>query len=125
MIELKPEAEEIARRLDAERSAGHTRGPLHGIPILLKANIDTGDRMQTTAGSLALLGTPPAQDSTVAENLRRAGAECGSSSGSGAAASASFAAADPPLGHRVTGRAAKLARTAARPPYLRGRSETI
>jgi amidase len=74
VIELNPEAEAIARRLDAERSAGHTRGPLHGIPILLKANIDTGDRMQTTAGSLALVGTPPGQDSTVAENLRRAGA---------------------------------------------------
>jgi amidase len=74
VIELNPEAEAIARRLDAERSAGHARGPLHGIPILLKANIDTGDRMQTTAGSLALVGTPPAQDSTVAANLRRAGA---------------------------------------------------
>jgi amidase len=53
---------------------GHVRGPLHGIPIPLKANIDTGDGMQTTAGSLALVGTPPAQDSTVAANLRRAGA---------------------------------------------------
>jgi amidase len=74
VIELNPEAEAIARQLDAERRAGHVRGPLHGIPILLKANIDTGDRMQTTAGSLALVGTPPAQDSTVAANLRRAGA---------------------------------------------------
>ena len=74
VIELNPEAEAIARQLDAERRAGHVRGPLHGIPILLKANIDTGDRMQTTAGSLALVGKPPAQDSTVAANLRRAGA---------------------------------------------------
>jgi amidase len=131
VIELNPDAESIARRLDAERRAGHVRGPLHGIPILLKANIDTGDLMQTTAGSLALVGRPPAQDSTVAANLRNAGAvilgktnlsewanfrgfastsgwsgvggltnnpyvldrnACGSSSGSGAAASASFAA---------------------------------
>jgi amidase len=74
VIELNPEARRIAARLDAERSAGQVRGPLHGIPVLLKANIDTGDRMQTSAGSLALVGTPPARDATVAANLRAAGA---------------------------------------------------
>ncbi len=132
VLELNPDAEAIAKNLDAERRAGRVRGPLHGIPILLKGNIDTADRMQTNAGSLALVGTPPSRDSTVADNLRRAGAiilgktnlsewanfrgfnstsgwsgvggltnnpyvldrnACGSSSGSGAAASASFCAA--------------------------------
>ena len=132
VIEVNPEAERIARRLDAERRAGHVRGPLHGIPILLKDNIDTGDRMQTGAGSLALVGSPALQDSTVADRLRRAGAvilgktnmsewanfrsfhsasgwsgragqcrnpyyldrnPCGSSSGSGIAASANLCAA--------------------------------
>jgi amidase len=132
ILELNPDAEAIAKQLDKERKAGHVRGPLHGIPILLKANIDTGDRMQTSAGSLALVGTPASQDSTVAANLRSAGAvilgktnlsewanfrgfnstsgwsgagglthnpyvldrnACGSSSGSGAAASASLVAA--------------------------------
>jgi len=132
ILELNPDARRIARRLDAERRAGHVRGPLHGIPILLKANIDTADRMQTTAGSLGLIGDPPSRDATVAANLRAAGAvllgktnlsewanfrgfysssgwsgaggqtnnpyvldrnPCGSSSGSGAAASANFCAA--------------------------------
>ncbi len=74
ILELNPDAEAIAKQLDAERNAGHVRGPLHGIPILLKGNIDTGDRMQTTAGSLALVGTPPSKDSSVAANLRAAGA---------------------------------------------------
>jgi amidase len=74
VIEINPDAETIARQLDAERRAGRVRGPLHGIPILLKDNIDTGDRMQTTAGSLALVGAPAMQDSTVAALLRRAGA---------------------------------------------------
>ena len=74
ILELNPDAEAIAKQLDAERNAGHMRGPLHGIPILLKGNIDTGDRMQTTAGSLALVGTPPLKDSSVAANLRAAGA---------------------------------------------------
>ena len=130
LIELNPDAIAIARRADALRRQGKVLGPLHGIPVLLKANIDTGDRMQTTAGSLALQGTPAAQDSTVAANLRAGGAvilgktnlsewanfrsffsvsgwsavggqthnpygldrnPCGSSSGSGAAASANFA----------------------------------
>jgi amidase len=132
VIETNPEALEIADRLDAERREGRVRGPLHGIPILLKDNIDTGDRMMTTAGSYALDGMPAPRDSFVAERLRAAGAvllgktnlsewanfrsthassgwsgrggqcrnpyaldrsPCGSSSGSGAAVAASFAAA--------------------------------
>ena len=131
VIELNPDALAIASALDGERQAGHARGPLHGIPVLLKDNVDTHDRMQTAAGSLALVGTPALQDSTVAARLRAAGAvilgkttlsewanfrsffsssgwsgrggqcnnpyaidrnPCGSSSGSGAAASANFAA---------------------------------
>jgi amidase len=74
MLEVNPEAEEIAKTLDAERKAGHVRGPLHGIPVTLKGNIDTHDKMQTTAGSLALVGTPALQDATVAAKLRQAGA---------------------------------------------------
>jgi amidase len=130
VIELNPDALALARHADAMRRAGQVLGPLHGIPVLLKANIDTGDRMQTTAGSFALQGTPAQRDSTVAANLRAAGAvilgktnlsewanfrsfesisgwsgiggqthnpygidrnPCGSSAGSGAAASANFA----------------------------------
>lgn len=60
IIELNPEAEAIARALDRERRAGHVRGPLHGIPVVLKDNIGTADRMMTTAGSLALVGSAPA-----------------------------------------------------------------
>ena len=56
VIEVNPDALAIADQLDAERKAGHVRGPLHGIPVLIKDNIDTADRMQTTAGSLALVG---------------------------------------------------------------------
>jgi amidase len=74
IVEVNPDAEEIARGLDAERADGHVRGPLHGIPVTLKANIDTHDRMQTTAGSLALVGAPPLRDATVAKRLRDAGA---------------------------------------------------
>ena len=74
LIELNPDALAIARRADALRRQGKVLGPLHGIPVLLKANIDTGDKMQTTAGSLALQGTPALQDSTVAANLRAGGA---------------------------------------------------
>src|SRR5438445_2411780 len=131
VLEVNPDALAIAQQLDAERQAGQVRGPLHGVPVLLKDNVDTHDRMQSAAGSLALVGTPALQDSTVAARLRAAGAvilgkttlsewanfrsffsssgwsgrggqcnnpyaidrnPCGSSSGSGAAASANFAA---------------------------------
>ncbi|MCE5232462.1 MAG: amidase [Mizugakiibacter sp.] len=74
VIELNPDADAIAARLDAERRHGRLRGPLHGIPVLLKDNIDTGDRMQTTAGSLALVGAPAPRDAGVAARLRAAGA---------------------------------------------------
>jgi len=74
IIELNPEATDIAESLDRERKEKGARGPLHGIPILIKDNIDTADRMMTTAGSLALLGSIPAQDSFVAKKLREAGA---------------------------------------------------
>jgi amidase len=132
VLETNPDALTIAGALDAERKAGKVRGPLHGIPILLKDNISTSDRMTTTAGSLALEGCIPASDSFVAKRLREAGAillgktnlsewanfrsthsssgwsgrggQClnpyaldrnasGSSSGSGAATAASYAAA--------------------------------
>src|SRR5437762_3488418 len=120
----------MAQHADRLRHRGRLLGPLHGIPVLLKDNIDTGDRMQTSAGSFALVGQPAVQDSTIAENLRAGGAvilgktnlsewanfrsfestsgwsgrggqtnnpyaldrnPCGSSAGSGAAASANFA----------------------------------
>jgi amidase len=74
VLEVNPDADEIARSLDRERRDGRVRGPLHGIPILLKGNIDTADRMATTAGSLALVGRAPALDATVAAKLREAGA---------------------------------------------------
>jgi amidase len=133
VIEINPDAIELAEKADAMRRGGATTAkyPLLGIPLLLKDNIDTGDRMQTTAGSFALAGLPAVQDSTVAAKLRAAGAvilgktnlsewanfrtthstsgwsgrgglthnpysldrnACGSSAGSGAAASANFAA---------------------------------
>src|ERR1700704_248160 len=133
VIELNPDAIELAEKADAMRRGGGTaaQDPLLRLPLLLKDNIDTGDRMQTTAGSFALAGLPAVQDSTVAAKLRAAGAvilgktnlsewanfrsthstsgwsgrgglahnpysldrnACGSSSGSGAAASANFAA---------------------------------
>jgi amidase len=130
VIELNPEAVGIAEQMDDLRMRGKVLGPLHGIPVLIKDNIDTGDRMQTSAGSLALVGRPALTDSTVAAKLRAGGAviigktnlsewanfrsfesisgwsgrggqtnnpyginrnPCGSSSGSGAAASANFA----------------------------------
>ena len=130
VIELNPDALKIAAQADKDRRHGHVKGPLHGIPILLKDNIDTGDKMQTSAGSFALVGQPALKDSTIAANLRKGGAvilgktnlsewanfrsfestsgwsgrggqtnnpyglnrnPCGSSSGSGAAASANFA----------------------------------
>ena len=74
VIELNPDAQAIAAAMDRERKAGRVRGPLHGIPVLIKDNIDTHDRMMTTAGSLALAGSIPSQDSTVAAKLREAGA---------------------------------------------------
>jgi amidase len=74
VLETNPEALEVADALDAERRAKGPRGPLHGIPILLKDNVDTHDKMTTTAGSLALEGSLPPRDSTVAERLRAAGA---------------------------------------------------
>ncbi|MGI4860169.1 MAG: amidase family protein, partial [Janthinobacterium lividum] len=74
VIEINPDAIAIARQLDRERAAGRVRGPLHGIPVLLKDNIDTGDRMQTASGSLALVGPPAARDAPVARQLRDAGA---------------------------------------------------
>src|SRR5262249_55110 len=131
VIELNPDALVMARNADALRRHGIVLGPLHGIPVLLKDNIDTGDKMQTSAGSFALVGSPAPRDSTVAANLRAGGAvilgktnlseranfrpfesisgwsgrggqthnpygidrnPCGSSSGSGAAASSNFAA---------------------------------
>ncbi|MDH3254743.1 MAG: amidase [Acidobacteriota bacterium] len=131
IIQTNPGALEIADRLDEERRGGTSRGPLHGIPIVIKDNIDTADGMATTAGSLALAGTVALADAFVVSRLRRAGAvilakanlsewanfrsersssgwsgvlgqtrnpfaldrnPCGSSSGSGAAVSASLAA---------------------------------
>src|SRR5882762_3849315 len=131
VIEINPDAISMALDADAKRRRGIVLGPLHGIPVLLKDNIDTGDKMQTTAGSFALVGTPARLDSTVAAKLRAGGAvilgktnlsewanfrsfesvsgwsgrggqthnpygidrnPCGSSSGSGAAASANFSA---------------------------------
>ena len=74
VIELNPDALSIADTLDAERRTRGVRGPLHGIPVLIKDNIDTGDRMMTTAGSLALQGATAARDSFVAARLRAAGA---------------------------------------------------
>ncbi|MEZ4422136.1 MAG: amidase [Gemmatimonadota bacterium] len=131
VIEVNPEALEIAEALDAERRERGPRGPLHGVPVALKDNIDTHDRMTTTAGSLALEGSIAPRDAFIVERLRAAGAivlaklnmsewayfrgeratsgwsgrggqcrnpyaldrnPCGSSSGSGAAASANLAA---------------------------------
>ncbi len=131
VIEVNPDALQIADALDAERRDGHLRGPLHGIPIMVKDNIDTWDRMKTTAGSLALVDARPTRDARLIERLREAGVvllgktnlsewakfrstrsssgwsarggqcrnpyaldrnPCGSSSGSGAAASANLCA---------------------------------
>lgn len=74
VIELNPDAPAIARALDQERKTKGPRGPLHGIPVLLKDNIDTHDRMTTTAGSLALKGSIPPRDAFVVQKLREAGA---------------------------------------------------
>ena len=74
VLEVNPDALLIADSLDRERKSGRMRGPLHGIPILLKDNVDTADRMTTTAGSLALEGSIPLQDAFIAAKLRAAGA---------------------------------------------------
>jgi amidase len=74
IIEMNPDAVSIAEDLDRERNAKGSRGPLHGIPVLIKDNIATADRMMTTAGSLALVGSKPPKDSFVAQKLRAAGA---------------------------------------------------
>jgi amidase len=74
VIELDPDADAQAERLDRERAAGALRGPLHGIPVLVKDNIDTGDRMATTAGSLALAGSRALRDAPIVARLREAGA---------------------------------------------------
>lgn len=74
VIEINPEALAIADALDKERKAGKVRGPLHGIPVLIKDNIDTGDQMMTTAGSLALEGNRAKRDAFIVKQLREAGA---------------------------------------------------
>jgi amidase len=74
ILELNPDALSIADALDEERKAKGPRGPMHGVPVLIKDNIDTADRMMTTAGSLALVGSKPQQDSYVAQKLRGSGA---------------------------------------------------
>ncbi|MFL6282118.1 MAG: amidase [Pyrinomonadaceae bacterium] len=74
VIETNPDAVSIAEALDRERKAGHVRGPLHGVPVLIKDNIATADRMETTAGSLALVGARPASDAFIVKRLRDAGA---------------------------------------------------
>ena len=74
IIELNPDANSIAKQMDNERKDGKIRGPLHGIPILLKDNIDTADKMQTTAGSLAMIGNFASNDAFIVKKLRDAGA---------------------------------------------------
>ncbi|MDT7781383.1 MAG: amidase [Acidobacteriota bacterium] len=74
VIETNPEATAIAEALDRERKQGRVRGPLHGVPVLIKDNIATADRMETTAGSLALVGARPQQDAFIVQRLREAGA---------------------------------------------------
>ncbi|TAL44889.1 MAG: amidase [Chitinophagaceae bacterium] len=74
VIELNPDALAIAKAMDEERKTGKTRGPLHGIPILIKDNIDTADKMMTTAGSLALVGHIATKDAFIVKKLREAGA---------------------------------------------------
>ncbi len=74
VIEVNPEALQIADKMDQERDSGKIRGPLHGIPVMIKDNIDTGDRMMTTAGSLALVGSTAPDDAFIVKKLREAGA---------------------------------------------------
>jgi amidase len=74
VIELNPDALSIADAMDKERKAGKLRGPLHGIPVLVKDNINTGDKMMTTAGALALQGNYAAKDAFIIQQLRASGA---------------------------------------------------
>src|SRR3954470_447895 len=74
VIEVNPDALSIAEALDKERKSGKVRGPLHGIPVLIKDNIDTGDKMMTTAGSLALVGNKASKDAFIVKLLRESGA---------------------------------------------------
>lgn len=74
VIELNPDALSIADKMDSERKAGKVRGPMHGIPVLIKDNIDTGDSMMTTAGSLALEGNKATSDAFIIKQLRASGA---------------------------------------------------
>jgi amidase len=74
VIELNPDASQLAEESDRERSSGRLRGPLHGIPVLVKDNLDTADKMATTSGSLALVGARPPGDASVVQQLRKAGA---------------------------------------------------
>lgn len=74
VIELNPDALAMAQAMDQERKGGYIRGPLHGVPVLIKDNIDTSDQMQTTAGSLAMVGQPAAKDAFIVQRLRAAGA---------------------------------------------------
>ncbi len=74
VLELNPDLFDIATALDAERASGHVRGPLHGIPFLVKDNIASKDKMETTAGSWALLGSVVPRDAFVVARLREAGA---------------------------------------------------
>jgi amidase len=74
VMELNPDALSIADRLDTERAAGNVRGPLHGIPIMVKDNIDTADKMMTTAGALAMVGNIASEDAFIIRKLREAGA---------------------------------------------------
>ncbi|MEM6736372.1 MAG: amidase [Bacteroidota bacterium] len=73
ILEINPDALTIADQLDAERNEGKVRGPLHGIPVMIKDNIDTGDQMMTTAGSLALVGSKAPDDAFIVKKLREAG----------------------------------------------------
>ena len=74
VIEVNPDAVSIAKAMDAERKSGKVRGPLHGIPVLIKDNIDTADKMMTTAGSLALVGNIASKDAFIVKKMRDAGA---------------------------------------------------
>lgn len=73
VIEVNPDALDIAARLDRERRSGRARGPLHGLPVVVKDNIDTGDRMLTSAGSLAMTAAPAVRDASLVSAMRRAG----------------------------------------------------